>query len=212
VAAGILTSELHRQRLAAVLEVIRSSGARTVLDLGCGDGAFLIRLVREPGIERVVGVEFSAAALKALRDELGQAPPEIARKAELIQGSVTEPLEELTGFDAAVLVEVIEHVEPHRLSLVERAVFGRLAPTTIVVTTPNADFNAFLGVPNHRFRHPDHRFEWGRDRFRSWAGGVGRRNGYQVAFADVEAVHPVHGGPTQMAVFRRNPADCRPPA
>jgi hypothetical protein len=101
----------------------------------------------------------------------------------------------LTGFDAATLVEVIEHIEPDKLSLVERAVFRDMRPALVIVTTPNSDFNALLGVPGHRMRHPDHRFEWGSARFRAWAAGVARRNGYDVTCGNV-------AGGTQMAVFR----------
>jgi small RNA 2'-O-methyltransferase len=107
---------------------------------------------------------------------------------------MTEP-SGLGGFDAAILVETIEHIEPDKLSRLERALFRDMRPATVIVTTPNSDFNALLGVPGHRMRHRDHRFEWGSDRFRAWAGGVASRNGYEAACENV-------AGGTQMAVFR----------
>jgi 3' terminal RNA ribose 2'-O-methyltransferase Hen1 len=186
----------HDRRLDAVLAALRAIGAETVLDLGCGDGALLVPLAREPAIRRIVGVDLSAEALDALRKRLSAASDEVRRKVELVHGSMTEANAGFAGFDAAVLVETIEHIEPDRLSQLERAVFGDMRPKAVVVTTPNSDFNARLGVPGQRLRHPDHHFEWGGAKFRTWAGGVAQRNGYEVGFEDL-------GGGTQMALFRR---------
>jgi small RNA 2'-O-methyltransferase len=186
---------MHDQRLEAVLGALRSVGAETIVDLGCGDGPLLVRLAHEPAIRRIVGVDVSADALAALRKRLNEAPEEVREKVELRHASMTEASEGLTGFDAAILVEVIEHIEPDRLSLVERAVFRDMRPACAIITTPNSDFNALLGVPGHRMRHRDHRFEWGSAKFRAWAGGVAQRNGYAVACENV-------AGGTQMAVFR----------
>jgi 3' terminal RNA ribose 2'-O-methyltransferase Hen1 len=194
---------LHDQRLEAVLAAVRASGAKTILDLGCGDGALLLCLAREPGVQRVVGIDLSAEPLTRLRDKLRDAAADIRDKVELIHGSLIEPGRALTGFDLAVLVETIEHIDPDRLSALERSVFQNMQPATVVMTTPNGDFNPLLGVPAHRFRHPDHRFEWGREKFRSWAEGVGQRNGYGVTCQDVAGAHPVHGGASQMAVLKR---------
>jgi small RNA 2'-O-methyltransferase len=198
-----MTTALHEARFAAVAEVLRAAGAAAVLDLGCGEGAFLLELAREPWVERVLGLDVSASALATLAKALEALPERVQRKVELRCGSYTEPDPGLRGFDATVMVETIEHIHPDRLSLVERAVFAVLAPPLVVVTTPNADFNTLLGVPDHRRRHPDHRFEWGRERFRRWADGVARRNGYAVDYHDLGGSHPVLGGPSQMAVFRR---------
>lgn len=185
---------MHDQRLDAVLGALRSVGAETVVDLGCGDGPLLIRLAHEVTIRRIVGMDVSADALDVLRKRLAAAPEEVRCKVELRHASMTEASEGLIGFDAAILVETIEHIEPDKLSLVERAVFRDMRPESVIITTPNSDFNALLGVPGHRMRHRDHRFEWGSARFRAWAGGVARRNGYAVACENV-------AGGTQMAVF-----------
>jgi small RNA 2'-O-methyltransferase len=185
---------MHDQRLEAVIAGLRAVGAETVVDLGCGDGPLLVRLAHEPAIRRIIGVDVSAEALEALRKRLNEAPEEVRGKVELRHASMTEASEGLTGFDAAILVETIEHIEPDRLSQVERAVFRDMRPASVIITTPNADFNALLGVPGHRMRHRDHRFEWGSARFRAWAGGVAQRNGYDVTCENV-------AGGTQMAVF-----------
>ena len=196
-----MTTILHSERLDAVLAAVRESRARTVLDLGCGDGSLLRRLALEPRIERIVGLDLDFAALDRLRVELSDRPQAVRARVDLVHGSITEAGPKLAGFDAAVLVETIEHLAPDRLSIIEHAIFRRMRPASVFVSTPNADFNPLLGVPSHRFRHPDHRFEWGRERFRTWAGGVARRNGYAVGFRDLAGAHPACGGASQMASF-----------
>ena len=186
---------MHDQRIEAVMAGLRSVGAETIVDLGCGDGPLLVRLAHEPAIRRIVGVDVSANALDALRTCLADAPEDVRCKVELRHASMTEAGPGLAGFDAAILVETIEHVEPDRLSLVERAVFRDMRPASAIITTPNSDFNALLGVPGHRMRHRDHRFEWGSAKFRAWAGGVAQRNGYDLTCENV-------AGGTQMAMFR----------
>ena len=197
-----MTTDLHRQRFAAVLEVVRASGARSVLDLGCGDGELTLALAREPGIDRLLGVDLDAVALEKL-SVTPHEQPGIAAEIAFRNTSYLIPDPTLSGFDAVVMVETIEHIDPGRLSSLERAVFATIRAPLVVVTTPNADFNALLGVPEHRFRHPDHRFEWGRERFARWAKGVAARNGYGVTLHDLGGSVPGYGGPSQMAVFRR---------
>lgn len=196
-----MTTWLHEQRLADVLGVVRQCGARTVLDLGCSDGDLLTQLITEPQIERIVGVDVCRDALASLRKRLASLVGHGTAKIDLIHGSMTEIGPALGRFDCAILIEAIEHIDPDRLSALERAVFSVVRPATVVITTPNAEFNPLLGVPSRRFRHPDHRFEWGRPRFRRWARSVAGRNGYQVACRDIVGDHPVLGGASQMAVF-----------
>ena len=193
---------LHDQRLDAVSLALRRSGSRTVMDLGCGEGPLLRRLARQPEVLRIVGLDRSMVALEALRATLEEEPQSIRKKVELIHGSFTLPHRSLVGLDAAILVETIEHIDPEKLSAVERVLFFDLAPPTVIVTTPNEEFNALLGVPRHRHRHPDHRFEWARPKFRSWATRLARRNNYEVEFEDVGGKHPLYGGATQMAKFQ----------
>ncbi|MEC5293318.1 methyltransferase domain-containing protein [Aurantimonas sp. C2-6-R+9] len=196
-----MTTWLHEQRLEAARAVIRDSGACTVLDLGCGDGDLLTRLATESQIERIVGVDLCRDALGRLRVRLDALKGGDTAKVDLIHGSMMDGGAALSGFDCAILIETIEHVDPERLSVMERAVFAEMRPQTVVITTPNAEFNPLLGVPSRRFRHPDHRFEWDRARFRRWACGVAARNGYDVVFHDIAGRHPALGGASQMAVF-----------
>lgn len=197
-----MTTWLHEQRLAAVLRIIRESDARTVLDLGCGDGALLTRLTTDPQVERIVGVDLCSASLDRLRKRLLALRDTATAEVELIHGSMTDAGPEFTAFDCAILIETIEHIDPGRLSALEHAVFRKMQPATVVVTTPNAEFNPLLGVPAHRFRHSDHRFEWDRTKFQRWARGVAARNGYDVVRHDIGGAHPTLGGASQMAVFK----------
>ncbi|MHA7837195.1 MAG: methyltransferase domain-containing protein [bacterium] len=201
-----MTSWHQTQRLEAVHRLVLDCGARTVLDLGCGPGDLLTRLATEPRLERIVGLDLSAEALERSRARLDSiACPEARERAarvELVQASMTATGTTYRGFDCALLVETIEHMDPERLSVVERALFDSMRPRTVVLTTPNADFNPFLEVPAHRFRHPDHRFEWGRARFARWVEGVACRNDYQATCSTIGGRHPRYGGATQLAVFR----------
>ena len=194
-----MTGWLHEQRLEAVRNVIRARGARSLLDLGCGDGDLLVGIAREGDVDRIVGIDLCAQSLARLRARLAAGDP-VSGAVELLHASLLDAPERLRGFDCAVLVETIEHLDAARLAF-ERAILGRLRPLTVVVTTPNAEFNALLGVPAHRFRHPDHWFEWDRARFRQWAEGVAERHGYAVICSDIAGCHPRLGGASQMAVF-----------
>lgn len=203
VAPEVEAPTLHEQRLEAVAQALCAGGARTVLDLGCGQGDLLLRLAREPALTRVVGLDISMTALAAAEAQLGAAAPHACAAVEVLHGALEAPAPALAGFDAAALVETLEHFPPERLSAVEHAVFARLAPQCVVVTTPNRDWNDRLGVLAGEVRHPGHHFEWSRARFATWARGVAGRNGYAVTFAGIGEVDRRRGCPTQMATFVR---------
>lgn len=198
-----MTTAIHEQRLDAVMAVLRDRGARSVVDLGCGEGDLLVRLVTEPGIERITGLEPSRAALDRARARLAALPGAERGRLRLIEGSLTAPPSGLAGHDAAVMVEVIEHLDPGHLGKLEEMLFRTIAPATLAITTPNREFNTLLGVPSHRLRHPGHRFEWDRGKFRAWARGVAARRDCELACHDIAGAHPLLGGASQMAVFLR---------
>lgn len=195
-------SDLHEERLDAVVAVLREEGARSVLDLGCGAGALLERLAGDGRFTRLAGVDASAEALRIARRRTAAA----AARVTLRCASVLDPLPDDAELDAAVLVEVIEHLPPERLSALETAVFGPRGPRRVVVTTPNRDYNPRLGLADGELRHHEHAFEWGRRRFRAWAEGVAARNGYAVRTEGIGAPDSLLGSPSQMAVFRRREA------
>ncbi len=195
---------LHDLRLDAVTEVLKEKGARSVLDLGCGEGKLLRRLLRERAFERIVGVDASVTTLnRAARGlRLDQAGEALRKRLSLQMGSLTYGDRRWQGFDAATLVEVIEHIDPPRLSALELSVFGDARPRLVVITTPNREYNVlFEGMPQGRLRHPDHRFEWTRDEFRAWAERVAGAHGYRVAFQPLGPSDETHGAPSQMVVF-----------
>lgn len=212
-AAEPVVASLADQRRAAVLAAVRGSGARRVGDLGCGEGALLADLLADRSIEHVVAVDVSARSLDvaAKRLRLDRMTERQQARISLLQGSLTYADQRLTGLDAAVLMEVIEHVEESRLPALERCVFGVAAPETVIVTTPNAEFNVrYQTLPAGAFRHRDHRFEWTRLQFGGWAERVAAAYCYTVRLAPVGPLDEEVGSPTQLAIFER--AGASPPA
>lgn len=197
-------TDLHETRLTRVTDVLRATGAKRVLDLGCGVGLLLQCLLRETQFSELVGLEQCPDALAECRGTLASMP-ESAGRLTLLQGSYAESQPMLKGYDAAVMIETIEHIEPGQLTNVERTVFGELCPGVLFITTPNADFNPLYGLSPGQFRETDHKFEWSRRRFRRWASGAAERNGYQVRFGGIGEQHETLGQPTQTALFTRNP-------
>jgi 3' terminal RNA ribose 2'-O-methyltransferase Hen1 len=197
---------LNEQRLATVLAALRGSGAKRVLDLGCGEGQLLRLLLDDAQFEEIVGMDVSYRALEiaAERLHLDRLPPKRRERIRLIHGSIVYRDSRLTGFDAAAVVEVIEHLDAPRLSAFERVVFEFARPRTVIITTPNAEFNPrWPSLPAGRFRHRDHRFEWTRAQFEDWSRRVVERFAYTVRFAPIGQEDPEVGSPTQMAIFTR---------
>jgi 3' terminal RNA ribose 2'-O-methyltransferase Hen1 len=196
---------LREHRLRAVLAALIEAGARRVLDLGCGEGRLLTLLAAEPMFAEVVGVDVSVRELERARRAVDRLPAEQRERVTLLHGALTYRDRRLEGYDAAAAIEVIEHLDPGRLAAFERAVFGTARPGTVVVTTPNREYNArFPDLASGELRHPDHRFEWDRDEFRTWAEGVAERFGYAVEIWPVGEEDLVLGPPTQMAILRRS--------
>lgn len=194
------------RRRDAVLAELRSSGAHRVIDLGCGSGALLPMLLAEPAFTHIVAADVSHRSLQdaARRLRLDTMPDRQQARLTLLQTSLTYTDHRLTGYDAAILMEVIEHLDPDRLPALEHAVFGYAAPGTVIVTTPNREHNIrYNGLAPGAMRHPDHRFEWTRSEFADWAGSVGERYGYAVQLGGVGESDPEVGAPTQLAVFHR---------
>lgn len=195
-------NNLQQQRLTAVTQALKQSGAKNIVDLGCGEGELLQRLSEDSAFEKITGVEVSATALKVAQkrlniDEMG----ETSSRMRLMQGSVVYRDKRLQGCDAVSVVEVIEHINGDRLFDFERAIFQYIHPQTIVITTPNIEYNRLYPMPVNALRDLDHRFEWTRQEFRAWAEDVAKRYGYKVTFEAVGAEYPSLGAPTQMGVF-----------
>ena len=197
---------LNEQRIGAVLSVLKGSGAKRVLDLGCGEGKLVRLLLADRQFVEIVGMDVSWRALEIATDrlKLDRLVPAQRERVRLIHGSLMYRDTRLAGFDAAAVVEVIEHLDPPRLAAFERVLFEFARPGTVVITTPNAEYNVkWESLPAGRFRHRDHRFEWTREQFQTWAGGIADRFGYAVRFLPVGDGDPEVGAPTQMGVFSR---------
>jgi 3' terminal RNA ribose 2'-O-methyltransferase Hen1 len=195
---------LNQQRLQAVLAALKASGAKRVLDLGCGEGRLLKELLQDKTFEEIVGVDVSYHALEIAQERLHLEwlTEQQRQRIKLIQGSLTYRDQRLSGYDAATVVEVIEHLDQPRLAGFERSLFEFARPATVVVTTPNVEYNVkFENLPAGKLRHKDHRFEWTRAEFQAWANRVAERCGYSVEFLPVGLEDADVGTPTQMGVF-----------
>jgi 3' terminal RNA ribose 2'-O-methyltransferase Hen1 len=195
---------LHEQRIGSVLSVLRGLEARRIADLGCGEGKLLERLMEDQRFEKILGMDVAWRSLEIAKDRLhlDRIPERQRERIELMQGSLTYRDQRLSGFDAAAVIEVIEHLDAPRLAAFERVLFEFARPKNVILTTPNAEYNVlFNSLPAGHFRHRDHRFEWTRVQFEAWAKRNAERFGYKVRFLPIGSEDPVHGSPTQMGIF-----------
>ncbi len=196
---------LHERRLAAVLSVMQESGAKKVVDLGCGEGKLLRLLAGDARFTEVVGLDVSARSLEIARTRLDRMrlSQGLLERVKLLHGALTYRDTRIEGFDAAALVEVIEHLDPARLEAFTRILFGHARPKLVVLTTPNREYNVkFENLPAGKFRHGDHRFEWTRAEFAEWCSEVSGKYGYAVLISQLGDEDQELGGPSQMGVFR----------
>jgi 3' terminal RNA ribose 2'-O-methyltransferase Hen1 len=197
---------LHERRLELVAATLKEHGARRVVDLGCGEGKLLRLLLQDQQFESIVGMDVAWRSLEVASERLhlGRLPPKQRARITLLHGSLMYRDARLAGYDAAAVVEIIEHLDAPRLAAFERALFEFAKPGLAVVTTPNAEYNShWPSLPAGQFRHKDHRFEWTREEFRKWGDTVAERFAYRVEFRPVGEEAPALGPPSQMAVFTR---------
>lgn len=195
---------LWQQRMGAVTAILRSVEAKRVLDLGCGEGKLLRSLLEDKSFTEIVGMDVSFRSLEIASSRLrfDRMPPKQKERVKLMQGSLMYRDKRLAGYDAATVVEVIEHLDAPRLAAFERVLFESARPKTVVVTTPNAEYNVkFPTLPSGKFRHKDHRFEWTRQQFQEWSKKISERFGYTARFLPIGEEDVEVGAPTQMGVF-----------
>jgi 2-polyprenyl-6-hydroxyphenyl methylase/3-demethylubiquinone-9 3-methyltransferase len=137
---------VHALILPTLLRWLKKTGARTVLDLGCGNGA-LTSVLAETGFDPV-GADMSASGLALARQSYPNIP--------FHHMDVAQPLtRELQGsFDAVVAVEVVEHLLLPR-QLFQRAREALHPEGTVIVTTPFHGFlkNLALSLTNQWDQH-----------------------------------------------------------
>ena len=195
---------LNEQRINAVMASLKSCSAKRVVDLGCGEGKLLRALLEDRSIDEIVGLDVSHRALQIAQERLrlDRMPARQRERLKLIQGSLMYRDKRLAGYDAATVIEVIEHLDQPRLTAFERVLFEFAKPAAVVLSTPNVEYNArFETLPAGKLRHKDHRFEWTREQFKDWSERIAKQHGYEVRFLPVGPEDAAVGAPTQMAVF-----------
>ena len=198
---------LNTVRLETVKNEVLASGAASVIDLGCGECRLTSLLLSEPQITKVTACDVSASVLEkaAGRLKLERMPDYKRNKLTLMQASLTYKDKRFEGYDCACVVEVIEHIEPARIPAFERSVFEFASPRTVIVTTPNREYNVNYEKMNENdLRHGDHRFEWTRAQFKEWTENVCEKFGYACKISEIGDSDGQLGAPTQMGVFSKN--------
>ncbi|KAK4795886.1 hypothetical protein SAY86_028212 [Trapa natans] len=219
---------LSKQRVEYAVGRIRQSDATSLVDFGCGSGSLLESLLDyATGLEKIVGVDISVKSLiraaKVLHSKLSKDSSTI-KSAVLYDGSIIELDSRLCGFDMGTCLEVIEHMQEEQAHLFGDIVLGSFRPKTLIVSTPNYEYNVILrgsSAPNQeedadeksqaggqsfKFRNHDHKFEWTRRQFESWASKLATKHNYMVEFSGVGGSHDIEPGfASQIAVFRMEP-------
>jgi len=193
---------LNTQRMGSVVAALKNHGAKRVIDMGCGEGSLLKHLIKDRQFTNIAGVDVSHVALKRATErlKLERAGDSMSERVQLFQGSLTYKDSRFEGYDAACVIEVIEHLDISRLTAFERVLFEFAKPPVVVLTTPNKEYNTNYGLHDD-LRHGDHRFEWTRDEFKRWASKTADKYGYAVNFAEIGDADETYGAPTQMGVF-----------
>lgn len=196
---------LHDKRLLLTAEKIIESGAERVIDLGCGEGKLIKELLKQKQFLEIVGMDVSYNELLKAKEKLhyDEMPPKQKERIKLFQGSLTYRDTRIEGFDAAAVVEVIEHLDLNRLKAFERVLFEYAKPKTIILTTPNQEYNVMWETLDAEvMRHDDHRFEWTRAEFANWANNIAELYNYNLELLPIGDEIEGIGAPSQMAIFK----------
>lgn len=198
---------LNTIRLNAVKDEVLKSGASSVIDLGCGECRLTSLLLGEPKLKKITACDVSVRELEKAADRLHlDRMPEFKRnKLELMQASLTYRDKRFEGHECACVVEVIEHIEPMRIPAFERVVFEFSGFNTVILTTPNREYNEnYEFLKNGGLRHDDHRFEWTRSEFKKWTEHICEKFGYSCEIGEIGEFDENYGAPTQIGVFTKN--------
>lgn len=200
------TPNLNTRRLKKVMEAVKNSGASSVIDMGCGEGRLLSLLLKETSIQKIAGMDVSWSALERASQKLylDRMTETQRNRIDLFQSSILYKDERFSEYEAACIVEVIEHLDKNRLSFFEQVVFGEAKPKTVILTTPNVEYNKnYPLLQEGTMRHGDHRFEWSREEFETWSDHICNDFDYEVKIYEIGDEDEELGTPTQMGVFTK---------
>lgn len=196
-------ARLNDMRYEKIIETASRLKPKSVVDFGSGEGKLAVQLGFMDGIEELLAVEPSQSeTLKAIRrfekvkGQAGFIEP------ETLWGSLFYYDERLKGKDLIILCEVIEHIDAERLPKALDTILHSYAPESLIITTPNREYNELYDMDNH-FRHDDHRFEWTRKEFQDWCSERNHQDHYELEFSGIGEEQELQGQPTQMCVFKR---------
>jgi 3' terminal RNA ribose 2'-O-methyltransferase Hen1 len=196
---------LNQQRLETVVNTLKTFNSKRILDLGCGEGKLIKKLLLDKQFTEIVGVDLDYRCLEIAQEKLklDHLTSEQQQRIKLLHGSLTYRDKRLFGYDAATVIEVIEHLDEFRLATFAQILFQFTRPKILIITTPNQEYNVrFTSLATGKLRHPDHRFEWTRTEFQSWCDRTAKQYNYQVQFSPIGTEDSLLGAPTQMAVFQ----------
>ena len=122
------------------------SGARTVLDVGCGPGLLLGALARELPHAQCTGIEIDPEATKVAE--------QLHPHCRIVTGDFLTEAATFSDFDAVCTVDVLEHIAQSELLPFTRALFGALRPGgALVIHVPASGqrrhFKRFLDWEHH---------------------------------------------------------------
>ena len=195
---------LKIQRHEAIEATLAIHGAKTIIDLGCGEGSLIFYLLEQKKYAKIAGTDISAKNIESAKKRIAGRPSRACREDDLFVSSLTYPDKRLRGYDAAVLSEVIEHFEINRMNTVMKNILGAAKPQIFIMTTPNRAYNnQFSGLADGAMRHPDHRYEFTEEEFTNFCRKNASAFGYEVELEPIGEISPEFGAPTLMGVFKK---------
>ncbi|MDN4617361.1 3' terminal RNA ribose 2'-O-methyltransferase Hen1 [Paenibacillus sp. PsM32] len=196
---------LNELRYRAIVEQVSLLPQRKqVIDFGAGEGKLSVRLGQIEGVEQVWAVEPSMQSQLRAIDRFAKLEGRTDDVIPVITtGSLFYRDERWIDQDVIILCEVIEHINEVRLPQVIHTLFTDYRPQTLIITTPNREYNEVYDMDTEEIRHADHRFEWTRAEFEQYCTQWIQNRPYTFTISGIGEKHEQYGQPTQMVVFHR---------
>jgi len=155
----------HEQRIDVVESLIDFK--RSIIDFGCGHGDFAKRLNHrlEKTNKRYYAIDKDDEMLRVVKKRM--------KDAENVIFGASFPEDMIEGEDFDVIMsEVIEHMKKDEATKVVKDILGKQHVKSLIITTPNKDFNTFFLFYDDEMRYEDHQFEMGKEEFIKWVGEI----------------------------------------